>query len=113
MQPRVNDYVYFAGLTFLIVGSTAIGVAMFVFHIDTYDRKTGICQIGLAKPIAAVLLGWDVFVNIFLTAVFVRRCEPYMVGGLRGTFLYPAIRGFRKKFSHQASRQEQGAAKQQ
>ncbi|KAG4428630.1 hypothetical protein IFR05_015886 [Cadophora sp. M221] len=109
MRPRDKDYIYLAGLTFLLVGSTAIGVAMFVFHIDTYDRRTGTCQIGLAKPTAAVLLGWDVFVNIFLTAVFVRRCEPYMVRGLRGTFLYPAIRGFKKKFSHQRHRTRTGS----
>lgn len=101
MRPRTKDFVYLAGLVFLLVGFTAIGIGMFMFHIDEYDTETGMCQIGLEVPIASAILGWDLFVNAFLTTVFVRRCEPYMVRGLRATFLYPAIRGVKKKIFHQ------------
>ena len=66
----------------------------------TFNITTGIYQIGIARPVASALLIWDVFVNIFLTAVFVRHCKPYMVKGLRGTCLYPAIKGLLKKITH-------------
>lgn len=75
-----------------------------MFHIDTFNITTGICQIGIARPVASALLAWDVFVSIFLTAVFVRRCKPYMVTGLRGTFLYPALKGLLKKLTHRNRR---------
>ncbi|KAL2072558.1 hypothetical protein VTL71DRAFT_11901 [Oculimacula yallundae] len=98
-QPRKGDRVYLTGLAFLLIGFSAIVVSMFIFHIDTYDKESRICQIGLKIPAASLILGWDVFVNIFLTTVFVRRCEPFMVKGLRATLLYPAIRGLKTRFS--------------
>ncbi|KAG4414153.1 hypothetical protein IFR04_012719 [Cadophora malorum] len=99
-RPRKKDYAYLAGLAFVLVGFSAMGLALFMFHIDTFNITTGIYQIGIARPVASALLIWDVFVNIFLTAVFVRHCKPYMVKGLRGTCLYPAIKGLLKKITH-------------
>lgn len=64
-----------------------MGLALFMFHIDTFNITTGIYQIGIARPVASALLIWDVFVNIFLTAVFVRHCKPYMVKGLRNLLI--------------------------
>ncbi|CZT42706.1 uncharacterized protein RSE6_02648 [Rhynchosporium secalis] len=99
MRPRRKDIVYLSGVVFLLIGFSSIGVSTFKFHQDDFNWDTGSCQIGLGVPMAATIMGWDVLVTIFLTIVFVRRCEPYMVRGLGPTFLYPVFRGIKKKFS--------------
>ncbi|PVH85869.1 hypothetical protein DL98DRAFT_527368 [Cadophora sp. DSE1049] len=103
-RPRKKYYVYLASLAFVLDGFTAIVWALFIFHVDTFNITTGICQIGLARPVASALLGWDVLVKSSLTAVFIRCCKPYMVWGLRGTFLYPAMKGLIKKLTHRHGR---------
>ncbi|KAF8866413.1 hypothetical protein BDZ45DRAFT_775883 [Acephala macrosclerotiorum] len=81
----------------VIVGFSAVGITTFVCNIADYDEKKRICHIGLTRPIVITMLIWDVFVNFFLTAVFLKRCRPYMVKGHHSTFITPAVRGTLKK----------------
>jgi hypothetical protein len=64
-------------MALVLVGFASIGIAAFMYHVASYDEEQNICRIGLTRRIASVLLSWDIFVNIFLTFVFLRRCAPY------------------------------------
>lgn len=74
---RRKDKIYLSGMSFVLVGFTSIGIAAFRFHVANYNQEQNICHIGLTRMIASILLAWDIFVNIFLTFVFLRRCAPY------------------------------------
>lgn len=91
-RSRLDDYPYLAGHILVFFGFGLIGIATLVFRIATFDSTTGTCLIGIPRPITSIFLGWDLLVNVFLTVVFLRRCQPYMVKGMKATFIYPALR---------------------
>jgi hypothetical protein len=79
---RRADPIYLAGLSFVVVGFTAIGIWTFIPLLANYSS---VCHIGLHKPVAAAILAWDVFVNLFLTFVFLHHIRKFLVDGLTMT----------------------------
>ncbi|KAJ5032385.1 uncharacterized protein L3040_008990 [Drepanopeziza brunnea f. sp. 'multigermtubi'] len=93
------DYSFLAGHILVFLGFGLIGITALVFRIATFNSTIGTCQIGIPRTITSVFLGWDVSINIFLTTVFLRRCKPYMVKGMKTTFVYPALRSLVTKLT--------------
>ena len=83
-RPRRADPAYLAGLLFLLVGFAAIGV---VCYVDLITQYGSICRVGLHRTAAAALLGWDVFVNVFLTFIFLYHIGEYLVEGVTRALL--------------------------
>ncbi|KUJ22474.1 uncharacterized protein LY89DRAFT_762712 [Mollisia scopiformis] len=96
---RLQDKIYLSGLAMVLVGFTGIVVTTFFYHVAVYNTDQRVCHIGLTRQIASVFLTWDIFVNIFLTAVFLKRCGPYMSRGYLHTFVTPAIKGTLEKLT--------------
>ncbi|CZR50784.1 uncharacterized protein PAC_00658 [Phialocephala subalpina] len=85
LRPRMKDWIYLSGLVLVIVVFSALGSTTFVCNIADYDEENRICHIGLTRPIVIAMLLWDKSIYIFLTAVFLKCCRPYMVKGYRST----------------------------
>lgn len=90
-RPRMQDPTYLAGLSFILVGFTAIGIACFVYLIDDYDR---VCHIGIHKAALTAILSWDVFVNLFLTFVFLHHIREFLLEPVIKT-LCPCLRRYK------------------
>lgn len=96
---RMKDKIYLSGMALVLIGFTSIGIAAFMYHVASYDEEQNICRIGLTRRIAIILLSWDIFVNIFLTFVFLKVCAPYMSRGYLSTFLKPVLKGTLEKLA--------------
>ncbi|EKD11833.1 hypothetical protein MBM_10002 [Drepanopeziza brunnea f. sp. 'multigermtubi' MB_m1] len=97
---KYSLYVFLVERHILVfLGFGLIGITALVFRIATFNSTIGTCQIGIPRTITSVFLGWDVSINIFLTTVFLRRCKPYMVKGMKTTFVYPALRSLVTKLT--------------
>lgn len=99
-KSRTKDPIYIAGLAFIVIGFSAIGISAFAtFHYNFSDG----CKIGLLRPVAITVLSWDIFVNVFLTSVFLYCIQSFLVDGfimtLSPIFLRPVIMYLRGKDS--------------
>lgn len=101
-QPRTPDPAYLAGLSFVLIGFTGIGIASFIYMIASYDV---VCHIGIQRQALAALVGWDVFVNLFLTFIFLHHIRGFLLEPIMIT-LCPYLRR-RKPNDGQASLSEQ------
>ena len=71
----------------VIVGFGIVAVLSFLWSAHSYDVESGICYIGLPPRLALSLLSYDIFVHIFLTAVFLYYVRPYLSGSFRELFV--------------------------
>ena len=89
--PRLKDVVCLLGLSFTLLGFTTLVITAFVFEMANYNTSSGLCQIGLKKPVVASLLAWDVIVNLFLTIVFIFKVREFMTRGIVKNFVPKAL----------------------
>ena len=94
-QSRREDRIYLTGLSFVLVGFTAVGICSFVYFNVHY---TSICHIGLNRSVAAAFLAWDIFVNVFLTFVFLYHMRDSLVEGMMMTVTPVYLRRFLERF---------------
>lgn len=94
-QSRREDPIYLAGLSFVLVGFTAVGICSFVYFNAHY---TSICHIGLNRSVAAAFLAWDIFVSIFLTFVFLYRMRESLAEGVMMIVTPVPLRRFLERF---------------
>jgi hypothetical protein len=99
-KSRTKDPIYLAGLAFVLVGFTAIGISAFATFKYSYATT---CTIGLLRPVAITVLSWDIFVNMFLTVVFLYHIRDFLVDGLIIAITPPFLRRLTKCFRREDS----------
>lgn len=85
-------------------GFGAIATISFIFRRAYFVRPSGRCWIGLPLSVTALLLAYDVCINIFLTFTFVYLTRPLLSKDLPAA-VYPATR-FADWFGRSLSRND-------
>ncbi|KAF2861864.1 hypothetical protein K470DRAFT_256412 [Piedraia hortae CBS 480.64] len=79
---RREDPVWIGFVTVVFCGLTIITVLSFLAPIGNVSHVDGQCRIGVTQKGAMVLLGFDLFIEITLTAVFVVLLKPLLFSGM-------------------------------
>jgi hypothetical protein len=90
-RTRSADPIYIAGIAFVLVGFTVIGVSSLFYHVANYGS---VCHIGIRQPVTAAFLAWDVFMNLFLTFVFLYYLREFLEEGVTMTVAPIQLRRF-------------------
>jgi hypothetical protein len=96
-KSKAKDPIYITGLALILVGFTAIGISAFAtFESNPFPT----CTIGLLRPVAITVLSWDIFVNVFLTSVFLYYIQDFLADGMMMTLSPPILRPVVQIFRH-------------
>ena len=78
----------------MLVGFTVIGVSSLFYPVANYGA---ICHIGIRQPVTAAFLAWDVFMNLFLTLVFLYYLREFLEEGVTVTIAPVQLRRFLRR----------------
>lgn len=76
--PRREDYLWFVAVGTVFAGFGAIVAFAFMNPVDTMSKIDGKCRIGLHNQNTLFLLGYDVAINLGITAIFLVQCYQWV-----------------------------------
>jgi hypothetical protein len=75
---RKHDLIWLANVAMIVVGFGIIAVLAFVYLVSQVSPIDGQCRIGLQLGITIVLLAYDLFINMWLTGLFIKLAAKYI-----------------------------------
>jgi hypothetical protein len=79
--PLVNrkyDSIWLANVAMIVVGFGIIAVLAFKYLVSEVSPIDGQCRIGLQLGITVALLAYDLFINMWLTGLFIKLAAKYI-----------------------------------
>ena len=73
---RLHDFFWLTGVFVVTVGFGTIAVFAFLGPVAEVDPLDGQCRIGLPRKSTMVLMAYDIFINLAMTAVFLALLRP-------------------------------------
>jgi hypothetical protein len=75
---RKHDAIWLANMAMIVIGFGIIAVLAFVYLVSKVSPVDGQCRIGLHLGITVALLAYDMFINMWLTGLFIKLAAKYM-----------------------------------
>jgi hypothetical protein len=75
---RKHDLLWLANMAMVVTGFGTIAVLAFIYLVAKVSPEDGQCRIGLQLGITVALLAYDMFVNMWLTGLFIKLAAKYM-----------------------------------
>jgi hypothetical protein len=75
---RKHDLIWLANVAMIVIGFGIIAVLAFVYLVSEVSPTDGQCRIGLQLGITVALLAYDLFINMWLTGLFIKLAAKYM-----------------------------------
>jgi hypothetical protein len=75
---RKYDKIWWGNMIMVVVGFGVIAVLAFIYLVSEVSKVDGQCRIGLQLGITIALLVYDMFINVWLTGLFIKLAAQYM-----------------------------------
>jgi uncharacterized membrane protein (DUF485 family) len=74
---RKRDFVWLANMVMIVIGFGIIAVLSFMYLVSRVSPADSQCRIGLQLGITVALLTYDMFINVWLTGLFIKLTSKY------------------------------------
>lgn len=75
---RKHDFIWLANMAMIVMGFGIIAVLSFIYLVSKVSPVDGQCRIGLQLGITIALLSYDMFINVWLTGLFIKLTSKYI-----------------------------------
>src|SRR5277367_5090510 len=75
---RKHDLIWLANISMVVIGFGIIAVLAFVYLVSEVSPVDGQCRIGPQLGITVALLAYDLFINMWLTGLFIKLAAKYI-----------------------------------